>query len=422
MGYTRPIFCLPASRRNKKIDITPCLAIAARVSILFASGFFSIPLAAQSGASPSYQIYSGFTALSNTFNGIPGARQPLLGWEASAVFPAWHHLRPKLDYWAYKGTNLDASQKAFFIMAGGEYEHYVRSERFFGEALFGDAGLNHSWGANGSLGSSASFSTQLGGGVDTRVNKRFAIRFEGNYLHTNFYLYQSASYPYPYRIPGLPNNFSRFSAGLVWTPRPKSPSDDTFSSSHHDHQPVESDLVYEAFNSFGHFHIFADSWWAELHTAGLEYDRNSWGRFIGARMDYSADILPVVILTQGSQTSAWGYPLTPNRENVPGLAISPVGLRMIWRDGKRVKPYYVIKGGMIGFTSKALSENATYENFTLQQTIGVQFKLHDRCDFRAGLLFFHFSNAFIVASNPGLDSITYNAGLVFHLEKQQSTR
>jgi Lipid A 3-O-deacylase (PagL) len=394
----------------------------ARFLIQIALCFFPITLTAQFQTSASYQIYGGLTSLSNSFNGVPGSRQPLLGWEAAVAFSAWHHLRPKLDYATFNGNNLGALQHAYLIMAGGEYEHYVGRERLFGEALFGDVHMNRNWGANGSPGATASFSTLFGGGVDTPVGKHLAIRFEGDYQYTNFALYQSLSYPLPYRIPGLPNNFGRFSTGLVWIPHFKSVSRGTDSVNHHERRPVASELVGEFIGSFGHYHLFADSWWSNLHTAGLEYDRNSWGKFIGAQMDYTADILPVAILTQPSKTDEWGDPLTTNHEHVAGLAISPIGLRMLWRDGRRIKPYYLIKGGLIGFTQKALSEYAAYENFTLQQSVGAQFKLTERWDFRTGFLFFHFSNAFVVPSNPGLDSLTYNAGLSYHLGKQEADR
>jgi len=393
------------------------MGMRTRSLTLFALCFFPVVLTAQSGDLASYQIYGGFPSLSNSFNGVPGSRQPLLGWEAAVAFPAWHHLRPKLDYAAFNGTNLGAPQHAFFIMAGGEYEHEVGKERLFGEALFGDAGLNQNWGANGSPGSSASFSTLFGGGVDTPVSKHFAIRVEGGYQYTNFYLYQSLNPKLPYRIPGLPNNFSRVSTGLVWLPHLESAS----SGKRHERQPVESELVYEAISSFGHYHLFANSWWSNLRLAGLEYDRHSWGKFIGARMDYTADILPA-ILTQPSKTDVWGNPLTTDREHVAGLAISPAGLRMMWFDGKRIKPYFFIKGGLIGFTKKALSKNASYENFTLQESLGAQFKLTDRWEFRTGFLFFHFSNGFVVNSNPGLDSLTYNAGISYHLGKREAGR
>jgi len=395
--------------------------MSARSFYLLAFAFLPVALPAQSGASASYRIDVGFTALSNTFNGVPGARQPLPGWEASMAFPAWHHLRPKLEYSAFNGTNLGASQHAFFVMAGGEYERYAGKERLFGEALFGDVRVNQNWGANGSPGGNASFSTFFGGGADTPLSEHLAIRIDGGYQYANLTLYQSLGNQLPYRIPGLPQNFSRFSTGLVWIPRlPSAPVEST-EGDRHEREPVESELIYEEIGSFGHFYIFADSWWSNLHLAGVEYDRHSWGKFIGARMDYSADLLPLAILTQPSKTDFWGVPRTPNREHVPGLAISPIGLRMMWREGKRIKPYYLIKGGMIGFSKKALSEYASYENFTLQESLGAQFRLTDRWDFRAGFLFFHFSNAFIVPCNPGLDSMTYNAGLSYHPGKRKAS-
>src|SRR5581483_4619320 len=111
-------------------------------------------------------------------NGIPGARQALLGWQASMEAPAWRNLRFKLDYSAYTGTNLGAPQHPYFILAGWEYEYRLRRERLFAEALAGDSGLNGDWGPHRSPGSSASFATLLGGGVDTPVSRHLAVRVE----------------------------------------------------------------------------------------------------------------------------------------------------------------------------------------------------------------------------------------------------
>lgn len=99
---------------------------------------------------------------------------------------------------------------------------------------------------------------------------------------------------------------------------------------------------------------------------------------------------------------------------VPGLGVSPLGLRILWRDGKRWKLYYTVKGGMIGFTQKALSNYGAYENFSLQQSVGMQFPLNDRLDLRAGVSDFHFSDAFLVPSNPGIDEMSWNGGLSYH--------
>jgi hypothetical protein len=177
----------------------------------------------------------------------------------------------------------------------------------------------------------------------------------------------------------------------------------------------ESEIIFEGLGSFGHYHVFAYSWWSYLDVAGVEYDRHTWGNFIGARMDYVAEILPVVLLRQPAKTDVWGDPLSKDHKINPGIGISPIGLRMLWRDGKNWKPYYEVKGGMVGFTHKALSDYAAYQNFSLQQSIGIQFRVTPQWDFRAGVTDFHFSDAFMVPSNPGIDEMSYSGGICYHL-------
>jgi hypothetical protein len=183
-------------------------------------------------------------------------------------------------------------------------------------------------------------------------------------------------------------------------------------------KPVQSELVFEGLGSFGHFHVFAYSWWSYLDVGGVEYDRHSWDKFLGARRDYVAEVLPIAILRQPSKTDVFGDPLTKAHKTNVGIGISPVGMRLIWRDGKKWKPYYTVKGGLIVFSQKSISEYASYQNFSLQQAVGVQFKVSSRWDVRVGFSDFHFSNAFMVPSNPGIDEMAYHAGLCYHLGKQ----
>ena len=182
-------------------------------------------------------------------------------------------------------------------------------------------------------------------------------------------------------------------------------------------QPVESELIVEGAGPFGHVHFLTSSWWSYLYTGGVEYDRHSWGNFIGARMDYVAEVLPVAILRQPAKTDVWGDPLTPAKETVPGAALSPIGLRMMWRSSQSIKPYFITKGGLILFDKKALSQYASYGNMLLQVGVGVQFRLTKRFDMRAGVGYMHFSDAFVVPSNPGLDVMNYNGGLSYHFGK-----
>jgi len=184
-------------------------------------------------------------------------------------------------------------------------------------------------------------------------------------------------------------------------------------------RPVESELIAEGEGSFGHYHIFAYTWWSELYTGGIEYERHSWGYFLGAREDYVAEALPVALLREPTKTDYFGDPLTQARQLVPGLALSPVGLRLMWRSKKSIKPYFIAKGGMIVFDQKALAYSASYQNFLLQIGIGIQARLTHRFDVRAGYSDIHFSNAFMVPSNPGLDVMSYNGGLVYRLGKNR---
>lgn len=184
-------------------------------------------------------------------------------------------------------------------------------------------------------------------------------------------------------------------------------------------RPVESELVFEGLASYGHYKIFASGSGAKLYTSGVEYDRHSWGHFLGARMDYVAEFLPLVLLDEGGAPDIWGTPTTKSRQLIPGIGIAPIGFRWLWRDGKSWKPYLMAKGGMLFFDKKALSQKATYENFSLQSAMGLQVRMTPRWDLRLGLFSdFHFSNAFIVPVNPGLDVMNANLGISYHLGRR----
>ena len=70
---------------------------------------------------------------------------------------------------------------------------------------------------------------------------------------------------------------------------------------------------------------------------------------------------------------------------------------------------------MLIFDKKALSPHASYENFSFQVGIGIQARLTRKLDLRAGYSDIHFSNAFVVPSNPGIDVMSCNVGLSYHL-------
>lgn len=180
--------------------------------------------------------------------------------------------------------------------------------------------------------------------------------------------------------------------------------------------PVEREIAMIGMASYGNWRIFAGGQDCKLFTAGFEYDRHSWGYFLKARMDYVAEVLPFVLLREPAKADIWGDPSTTAKKTVPGLGISPIGMRMMWFDKTAVKPYFMVKGGLIGFPEKVLSTKASYESLSLQLGIGMQVRMSERTDLRLGLFNdFHFSNAFIVPVNPGLDVMNASFGVSYHL-------
>jgi hypothetical protein len=162
-------------------------------------------------------------------------------------------------------------------------------------------------------------------------------------------------------------------------------------------QPPEREIAFEGLDSFGHYYI------------------------LGAQMDYVAEILPIMILNEPAKTDLWGDTIGPGRKNLYGVGISPIGLRMEWRSNKSLKPFLLFKGGMLAFNQKALSPSSTYENFTLQSSLGILVKASPRYDLRLGLWGdFHFSNGFMTPSNPGLDVMNATVALSYHLGKPHS--
>jgi hypothetical protein len=138
-------------------------------------------------------------------------------------------------------------------------------------------------------------------------------------------------------------------------------------------------------------------------------------------MDYAADFMPLVLLKEPATLNPYGVRRSRAGDNkiLPGVAFSPIGLRMQWRHDKSFKPYFTVLGGAIGFTQKALSPDASYYDFTLHESIGFYLKMSERWDMRVGLFGdFHFSNAYITSYNPGLDVMNSQLALSYHLHSR----
>ncbi len=104
---------------------------------------------------------------------------------------------------------------------------------------------------------------------------------------------------------------------------------------------------------------------------------------------------------------------------MPGVALAPVGVKFSWLNGHAVQPFFELKAGMVFFVQKALSRDASYEDFTAHETLGTQFWITRRWGFRIAAGDLHMSNAFAVPSDPGLDSMMVEIGLTHDIGKRR---
>jgi hypothetical protein len=80
------------------------------------------------------------------------------------------------------------------------------------------------------------------------------------------------------------------------------------------------------------------------------------------------------------------------------------------------------KLGAIVFTQKVLSQSASYTNFNIQAAFGLQIRMTPRIDFRLEPFeFFHVSNGYLAASNPGMDELATRIGITYHLGGPRAT-
>jgi hypothetical protein len=185
-------------------------------------------------------------------------------------------------------------------------------------------------------------------------------------------------------------------------------------------QPVASEIAETNLISYGNFKVFGAATRCNIWTAGVEYDRHIWGYFLKAQVDYVVEVLPFVVLSEPASADRWGNPTSPDQQLVHGLGVSPFGFRYLWRSNARVKPFLVGKVGVLAFPKKVLSQNASYANFNFQGDFGLQIRMTDRMDLRLDPLeYFHFSNGYLAASNPGFDELGAKIGISYHLGKRE---
>lgn len=172
----------------------------------------------------------------------------------------------------------------------------------------------------------------------------------------------------------------------------------------------------------GALHIFGYAEDCSLSMFGIQYVRNSFGHRSWIRIDYMAEVIPLIQLTEPAHYDQYANPVGTEKTTIDGADIVPAGARLLFAPESRWKPYLVGAGGVAYFSSPILSPQATRVNFSAEFGGGLQVEINQRAGLRFGYSTFHLSNGNTGHHNPALDTNLIYIGTVFHLHARGEER
>lgn len=186
----------------------PGRAIAAAVA-----SFFFLSVAASAQVPTSGNVFFGYSYYNTNSLADSTQRSSLNGWEASLEGKVFPFVGIVGDFSRHYGSEDIVNPSATCIIGGTcsalnistDVQTYLFGPRVsasvgkfrpFAQALFGAAHFDSNGG-----GSDTSFATAIGGGLDYKIIRPVAWRFQGDYVQTRFF--------------GTTQNNVRFSTGIV---------------------------------------------------------------------------------------------------------------------------------------------------------------------------------------------------------------
>ena len=126
-------------------------------------------------------------------------------------------------------------------------------------------------------------------------------------------------------------------------------------------------------------------------------------------LEYFADLIPFVLETNTIVVADDGSGAFVRR-TAYGAGMAPLGGRIVFRPGSRVKPFVGASGGFLLFNEEVPLPRANKLAWTGDAEAGVQIWTERRSSFTLGLRFHHISNANTGDVNPGLNTFIFFAG------------
>jgi hypothetical protein len=181
--------------------------------IAFAAAGFVFSRAAEAQVPTSGNVFFGYSYENTSPLPVETGRNSLNGWEGSLEGKVLPFIGLVADFGEQYGPALATCAVPAGSIPGGSCSGVISHEqtflfgprvsmsvgkvRPFAEALFGAGHVD----TNG-FGSDTSFATALGGGLDYKIIRLIALRFEGDYVQTRFF--------------GTTQNNVRLSTGIVF--------------------------------------------------------------------------------------------------------------------------------------------------------------------------------------------------------------
>src|SRR6202012_2764672 len=72
-----------------------------------------------------------------------------------------------------------------------------------------------------------------------------------------------------------------------------------------DRPPVDREIAVMGMIPAGDYRMFSATVRCNAWTVGVEYDRDGWGHLLGLRIDYVAEVIPVLILSEPAKSDFW---------------------------------------------------------------------------------------------------------------------
>lgn len=187
-------------------------------------------------------------------------------------------------------------------------------------------------------------------------------------------------------------------------------------------QSTPSEVATIGGRTVGALHIFGYAEDCSLQLVGMQYVRNSFGHFGWMRIDYMAEVIPLIQLSEPAHYDKYANPVGTEKTTINGADVVPAGARLLFAPESRWKPYLAGAGGVAYFSSPILSPRATRLNFSAEFGGGLQVEINQRTGLRFGYSTFHLSNGNTGHHNPALDTNLIYVGTVLHLHVRGAER